>query len=121
MPDQNRSEMGARTMVLLGAGGAVLVAVVLGLSLMLRGGGGSQTPASTAPVSAAPASAIEVPQLAGLDSGAAARLLTGRQLKVASVIQVPSALRAGRVVRTYPAAGTAVPAGTGVTLYVSPR
>jgi hypothetical protein len=121
MPDENRSEMSARTMALLGAGGAVLVAVVLGASLVFRGGGGAETPASSAPVSVAPASAVAVPQLAGLDRAEAARLLAERRLEVAAVIQVPSALHAGQVVRTYPAAGTSVSPGTGVTLYVSPR
>ncbi len=108
-------------MALVGAGGAALVAVVLGVSLVFRGGGGTETPPASAPVSVAPATAIEVPQLAGLDSADAARMLAGRRLRVAAVIQVPSALRAGRVVRTYPAAGTRVPAGAAVTLYVSPR
>jgi len=108
-------------MLLLGGGGALLVAVVLGLSLILRGGGGGGTPASSAPVSVATASAVEVPQLAGLDAADAASMLNQRHLAVAARIQVPSALHAGRVVRTYPTAGTLVPLNSGVTLYISPR
>jgi hypothetical protein len=121
MPDQvDRSELSVRMMLLLGGGGALLVAVVLGLSLVLRGGGGG-SPESSTPVSVAPASAVEVPQLTGLDAADATSLLTRRRLRVVAKIQVPSALHAGRVVRTYPAAGTLVPLNSGVTLYISPR
>ncbi|RAY11742.1 hypothetical protein DPM19_29470 [Actinomadura craniellae] len=117
MPDQ---QMSGSTMLLLGGGMTVGVAAVLGLTLVL---GPAHAPVrratEPAPVEQISAGAVAVPALVGLDSMAATGRLAARRLGVADVIRVPSSLPAGQVVRAYPRAGTPLPPGGQVTLYVS--
>jgi hypothetical protein len=139
MPEHPDQEMSTRAMLLLGAGGTLVVTAVLGLSLLSGVGGkagraGHSQPAETIAVPAAagtggstggtpgnglPAGGATVPELVGVDSMTATARLAGRRISVAAVIRVPSALAPGQVVRTYPRAGATVPAGGHVTLYVA--
>jgi hypothetical protein len=138
MPDHSDQVMSNRAMLLVGGGGTLLVAAVLGLSLFFGIGGTTtgvdppQPPTVVAPASAIappsapaapgsgrPAAATVVPALVGVDSMTATTLLARLRVSVAAVIRVPSALAPGQVVRTYPAAGALVPASGHVTLYVS--
>jgi hypothetical protein len=104
-------------MPLLGGVGALVVAAVLGASLLVGGHGtrGSQ------PLPARPAfsAGAVVPHLAGLGYRQAEGILSGLRLRVAMVVRLPSSRSSGIVLRTYPPAGTAVRHGGVVTLYVS--
>ncbi len=62
---------------------------------------------------------VTVPQLLGLSRSEALVQLWLSRLAVAEVIELPAAEEAGTVVRQSHKAGTLVPAGTGVTLYVA--
>jgi hypothetical protein len=141
-PDQ---DMSTRTMLTLGGIMTAGVAAVLAMvTLMghLSGDSGPETPARPAaatqqdgaPVEtvapAAPAGKapvrrvaitphVAVPPTEGLDQQTARVRLRATRLIVANILRVPSALPAGQVVRSFPAAGTGLPIGGRVTLYVS--
>src|SRR5258708_1785703 len=139
MPDRTDQEMSTSAMLLLGGGSTLVMAAVLGLSLLFGIGGKATGVAQSQPVVAtvvsssggadpsAPATPgagqsaarIVVPALVGVDSMTATSQLASLRLSVAAMIRVPSALARGQVVRTYPAAGASVPAGCHVTLYIS--
>jgi hypothetical protein len=129
MPDHTDQEMSTRAMLLLGGVITLVMAAVLGLSLLFGIGGKATRVAQSQPVAGTavpasggagqPAAPVVVPALVGVDSMTATSQLAGLQLSVAAVIRVPSALAPGQVVRTYPSGGASVPAGGHVTLYVS--
>lgn len=134
---RGEQDMSARTMLVLGAIMTVGVAAVLAMTTLVRGGGdaASEAPAGPAAVSSQegePADAatqpigrgaitahVAVPPTQGLDQKTARGRLRATRLVVAGVLRIPSALPAGEVVRTYPAAGTGLAIGGRVTLYVS--
>jgi PASTA domain len=121
MPDH---EMSTRTMLLVGGGSGLGVAAVLGVSLLFGGGGSSAVQSADSQPTAAvvtPAGSLtpQVPRMYRVTTVTATARLAERGLTLAGVIRVPSMLRPGEVVRTYPPAGTALPPGGRVTLYVS--
>jgi eukaryotic-like serine/threonine-protein kinase len=68
------------------------------------------------------ASQVKVPNVVGMDRTSAARALRDEGLRVGSVSEVVVLNQpAGRVLRTDPAAGTAVPAGSAVNLVVTAK
>jgi serine/threonine-protein kinase len=137
-PD-TRPDMSTRTMLILGGVMTVGVAAVLCMTTLVGRSGDDSVgaPARPAAVSqqetAAPAEAespapirhaaitphVAVPPTQGLDQRTARVRLRATRLVVAGVLRIPSAQPAGTVVRTYPAAGTGLPVGDRVTLYVS--
>ncbi|HEX6468490.1 MAG TPA: PASTA domain-containing protein [Streptosporangiaceae bacterium] len=142
MSDENEArrgerDMSARTMLVLGGIMTVGVAAVLGMTSLVARTGNSTPEVPAAPAaasaqdggSAAPASRpvrqvaitphVAVPPTAGLDQRTARVRLRATRLEVAVVLRMPSGLPAGQVVRTEPAAGTGLPAGGRVALYVS--
>ena len=149
MPDANRDdrEISIRTMMVLGGIMTVGVAAVLGMTTLAGGGAGDsggETPArpaaatqqdgvpveTVAPHASAKRQAapvrrvaitphVAVPPTQGLDRQTASGRLRATRLVVAGILQVPSMLPAGQVVRTFPAEGTGLPVGGRVTLYVS--
>ncbi|HEU5158711.1 MAG TPA: PASTA domain-containing protein [Streptosporangiaceae bacterium] len=126
-------DMSGRTMLVLGGIMTVGVVAVLGMTTLVRGmsDASPQVPARPAAVStedAGPAETVRrgaitphvaVPPTQGLDQRTARGRLRATRLVVAGVLRIPSAQPAGDVVRTYPAAGTGLPAGGRVTLCVS--
>jgi hypothetical protein len=130
-------DMSARMMLVLGGIMTVGVVAVLGMTTLVRGTGddAAETPARPAAVSQQDGGSAEpdsrpvrrmaitphvaVPPTEGLDQGTAQVRLRATGLTVAGALRVPSSLPAGRVVRTYPAAGAGLPTGGRVTLYVS--
>src|SRR5688572_7449258 len=112
-PPAPEPEMTVRTMVLLGGVMTLGVALVLDLTLLV---GGSSTRSGRSQCSTAAGS---VPSAVTLTSSKATTLLAARKLAIGAVINVPSSLPAGQVVRTAPAVGSPVPEGSAVTLYVS--
>jgi serine/threonine-protein kinase len=67
-------------------------------------------------------SQVKVPNVVGMDRTSAARALRDEGLTVGSVSEVVVPNQpAGRVLRTDPAAGTAVPAGSAVNLVVTAK
>lgn len=112
-PPAPEPEMSVRTMVLLGGVMTLGVALVLGLTLLV---GGSSTRSGSSQGSTAAGS---VPAVVTLTSAKATALLAARKLAIGAVINVPSSLPAGQVVRTAPKVGSPVPEGSAVTLYVS--
>jgi hypothetical protein len=138
--------MSPRTMLVLGGIMTVGVAAVLGMTTLAGriGGAGQQSPAEPAAVTRQNGVAVEtvaprgaggsprrpiargaitphvaVPPTQGLDQATARVRLRATRLGVTGVLRVPSGLPAGRVVRTFPAAGTGLPAGAKITLYLS--
>ncbi|WP_067491285.1 PASTA domain-containing protein [Actinomadura hibisca] len=78
--------------------------------------GPSGTPSpSTSPT----APAATVPQVAGLGSMTAVGRLANRRIPLGALIRVPSSQATGLVLRSHPPAGTPLPPGGAVTLYVS--
>jgi hypothetical protein len=144
---QRDQDMSPRTMLVLGGIMTVGVAGVLGMTTLAGGGAGDsggETPARPAAATQENGTAVEtvaaqqpatraaapvrkvaitphvaVPPTQGLDRRTAQVRLRATRLVVANTLQVPSALPAGQVVRTFPAAGTGLPVGGRVTLYVS--
>jgi hypothetical protein len=131
-------DMSGRMMLVLGGIMTVGVIAVLGMTTLVRGGGdaSSDTPARPAAVSqeddggpaesaARPArrgaitAHVAVPPTQGLDQRTARVRLRATGLTVGAVLRVPAALPAGEVVRTDPAAGTGLPVGGRVALFVS--
>ncbi|GAA3228759.1 PASTA domain-containing protein [Actinocorallia longicatena] len=110
-PVPRAPEMSTRAMVLLGSVMTVGVGLVLGLTLLV--GGGSSAGKLEA------GAAGTVPQITGFTSNKATSELASRKLAVGGVIQVPSSLPAGQVVRTSPKIGSQVGEGTPILLYVS--
>jgi hypothetical protein len=144
--DQGDQDMSPRTMLILGGIMTVGVAAVLGMTTLagLTGDDGQEAPARPAAVTrqnGAPVETVEpqgpagaksgpvrraaitahvaVPPTQGLDQETARVRLRATRLAVAGVLRVPSAVPAGQVVRTFPAAGTGLPVGGKITLYVS--
>jgi hypothetical protein len=138
--------MSTRTMLMLGVIMTVGVAAVLGMTTLAGriGGAGQRAPAQPAAATRQNGAAVEtvapqgaggsprrpiargaitahvaVPPTQGLDQATARVRLRATRLAVADVLRVPAGLPAGQVVRTFPAAGTGLPAGAQVTLYVS--
>lgn len=70
-------------------------------------------------VSSAGAPKIPVPDVSGLDSGLARRLIAAAGLVVASVESVQAAVAPGVAMLTRPAPGTPLPAGSSIRLVVS--
>ncbi|MGI5163471.1 PASTA domain-containing protein [Spirillospora sp. CA-253888] len=140
-------EMSRRAMLLLGGGASVAVASVLGLTLLIGGTKASPAPrdggfaasqesappaarqpttgpAPTASATATPSGApttpaATVPQVAGLGSMTAVGRLANRRIPLGALIRVPSSQATGLVLRSHPPAGTPLPPGGAVTLYVS--
>ncbi|MFI6522879.1 PASTA domain-containing protein [Spirillospora sp. NPDC050679] len=81
------------------------------------------SPSASAAPSGAPATpaapAAAVPQVAGLGSMTAVGRLAGRRIPLGALIRVPSSQATGLVLRSHPPAGTQLPPGGAVTLYVS--
>jgi hypothetical protein len=121
MPAQTGTEMSVRMMVLLGGLAALLVAGVLGVSLLVRGGGTTVSPVAAPALSASPISAgsVTVPRMAGLDYRIAEKRLAALGLRPGMILRVPSARHADIVIGTYPGGGTTLPVGGRVTLFVS--
>ena len=103
--------MSVRSMLLLGGAMSLGVALVLGLTLLVGVHGTSRASRSDAPGT--------VPSLAGRGLPEATSALASRKLAIGAILQVPSSLPAGEVVRTAPAAGQPVAEGSSVTVYVS--
>ena len=61
----------------------------------------------------------QVPNLVGIDLVTAQQLLIQNGLAIGSISKQESNLRAGTIVRTFPSANTAVPAGTAINLVVA--
>jgi PASTA domain len=134
---QGDQDMSGRTMVVLGGIMTVGVVAVLGMTTLVRGAGdgSAEPPARPAAVSQRDGGPVDtaaqpvrrgvltahvaVPPTTGLDQRTARVRLRATRLVVAAVLRVPAALPAGQVVRTDPAAGTGLPAGGRVALYVS--
>ncbi|MFC9975926.1 PASTA domain-containing protein [Spirillospora sp. NPDC127200] len=75
--------------------------------------------ASAAPSGAPTTPAAAVPQVAGLGSMTAVGRLANRRIPLGALIRVPSSQATGLVLRSHPPAGTPLPPGGAVTLYVS--
>jgi serine/threonine-protein kinase len=60
-----------------------------------------------------------VPALSGVKMTEATRLLADRKIAIGGLLQIPSNLPAGQVVRTAPESGATIAPGDSVTLYVS--
>jgi hypothetical protein len=139
MPETNQ-DMSTRTMLMLGGIMTVGVAAVLGMTMLTGGLGGAENEAPAKPATVtqqngepvetvapevqplrrgAITAHVAVPPTQGLDQPTARVRLRATRLVVASVLKVPSELPAGRVVRTFPAAGTGVKVGDKITMYVS--
>ena len=131
---RGEQDMSARTMLVLGGIMTVGVAAVLGMTTLVgRPGDASarQPPARAAaasPVETSPSEPVRqvaitphvaVPPTQGLDQRTAGVRLRATRLEVAGALRIPSALPAGEVVRTSPPAGTGLPVGGRVTLYIS--
>ena len=137
-PRHGDQDMSGRTMLVLGGIMTVGVVAVLGMTTLVRGAGdgSSEAPARPAAVSqedgggpvesaaqpvrrGAITAHVAVPPTQGLDQRTARVRLRATKLAVGAVLRVPAARPAGEVVRTDPAAGTGLPVGGRVTLYVS--
>jgi hypothetical protein len=136
-PRHGDQDMSGRTMLVLGGIMTVGVVAVLGMTTLVRGTGdaSSEAPARPAAITQEDGGAVEsaappvrggaitphvaVPPTQGLDQRTARVRLRATGLVVSRVLRVPAAPPAGKVVRTDPAAGTGVPVGGRVTLYVS--
>ncbi|MEU5883578.1 PASTA domain-containing protein [Spirillospora sp. NPDC047279] len=132
------TEMSGRAMAVLGGIMSVAVVSVFGLTLLVGGatpdpgtspaGEASpvqqEVPATPAPTGTgatanAAAPPVAIPAVTGLGTSSAVENLATRKIPLGAVIRVPSSQDAGRVVRSYPPAGTTLRAGAPVTLYVS--
>jgi hypothetical protein len=135
---RGEQDMSSRTMLVLGGIMTVGVAAVLAMTSLVGEPGDSSPEVPAAPAAAAsdqgggsppPASHpvrqvaitphVAVPPTAGLDQRTAGVRLRATRLQVGAVLRLPSGLPAGRVVRTDPGAGTGLPAGGRVALFVS--
>jgi hypothetical protein len=123
------------TPLLIGFAVLILVGLIaLGLWLAMRGSGpapqvstppsvvptsASPTPSPTPSTSSAPAALVPVPVLTNVPVSDALPILQGQGLVPKVVNQVNDAVPAGTVIGTDPAAGTQVPTGTVITVFVA--
>ena len=105
-----------RRWLIAGLAAVVVVGVGVGLGLAFAGGTGRTT---NTPPPATHLASISVPVVVGQTPANAATTLTSAGLKVEQTMTSSTAVPQGQVASQEPAAGTAVPPGTTVTIFVS--